>query len=109
MDLFDSVKSEILEFRKERDWEQFHNAKDLAIALSGEASELLREFLWKSADKVNKSALEEELADVIIYSILIADRCCIELHSAVRDKLKKNRQRYPVDKARGSAEKYTRL
>lgn len=109
MDLFDSVKNEILEFRDERDWEQFHNAKDLAIALSGEASELLQEFLWKSADKVSKSALEEELADVIIYSILLADRCGIELHSAVRGKLKTNRLRYPVDRARGSSEKYSRL
>ena len=109
MDIFDSLKKEILEFRDERDWAQFHNSKDLAIALNGEASEVLEEFLWKESDQADKAAVEQELADVIIYAILLADRCGIELHTAVKKKLEINRLKYPVEKARGSSEKYTRL
>ncbi len=109
MDIFTSIKKEILDFRDERDWEQFHNAKDLAIALNVESSELLEEFLWKDADKADLKAVEEEVADVVIYSILLADRCGISLVDAIRNKLASNRIKYPVEKAKGSAEKYTKL
>ena len=109
MDIFASIKQEILDFRDERDWEQFHNAKDLAIALNVESSELLEEFLWKDADKADVKAVEEEVADVVIYSILLADRCGISLVDAIRNKLAANRIKYPVEKAKGSAEKYTKL
>jgi NTP pyrophosphatase (non-canonical NTP hydrolase) len=109
MDIFDSVKQEILDFRDERDWAQFHNAKDLAIALNVESSELLEEFLLKDAEKADLKAVGEEVADVFIYSILLADRCGISLVDAMRSKLASNRVKYPVDKAKGSAEKYTKL
>ena len=109
MDIFDSIKKEILEFRYESDWEQFHNAKDLAIALNVESSELLEEFLWKTTDQINKVAVSEELADVLIYCILLADRCEISIADSIRKKLDINRKKYPIEKARGSAEKYTRL
>lgn len=99
----------ILEFRDERDWKQFHNPKDLAIALSGEASELLQEYLWKQPGAADVSRVKEELADVLIYSLLIADHYDIDVSEAIRSKLDVNRKRYPVDKSRGNAEKYTRL
>lgn len=109
MDVFDSVKKEILDFSHERDWEQFHNVKDLAIALSIESSELLEEFLWKAAEEADLKAIEAEVADVVIYCILLADRCGITLIDAIRNKLEANRIKYPIYKAKGSAEKYTKL
>lgn len=106
---FKSLLSEILEFRDERDWKQFHNPKDLAIALSGEASELLQEFLWKASDEAELSRVREELADVFIYAILLADHYGIDIPDAINAKLDLNRERYPVEKSKGNAEKYTRL
>jgi len=106
---FDDIQKKIVAFRDARDWKQFHNSKDLAIALNGEASELLQEFLWKKPEEVDVESLREELADVLIYSILLADQCEINMTAAIRNKLEINRQRYPVAKARGSAKKYTQL
>jgi NTP pyrophosphatase (non-canonical NTP hydrolase) len=96
-------------FRDERDWAQFHNAKDLAIALSIESNELLEAFLWKSSEQADPEKLKEELADVFAYALLLADRLGLDPESIVREKVAKNALKYPVDKAKGTASKYTEL
>lgn len=109
MSEIDEMKKAILAFRDERDWEQFHNAKDLALALSIEASELNQLFLWKSAEEVNVERLKEELADVINYSLLLASKFNLDVKQIVLDKIKQNSEKYPVDKAKGTAKKYDEL
>jgi NTP pyrophosphatase (non-canonical NTP hydrolase) len=99
----------LLEFRNERDWEQFHNAKDLALGLSIEAAELNELFLWKQAEEVEVSRLKEELADVIAYALLLAEKHQLDVRQIVLDKIQLNAQKYPVEKAKGSARKYTEL
>ena len=96
-------------FRDERDWKQFHNPKDLSLALSIEASELLETFLWKSADDAKLHKVKEELADVFAYALLIADHYDLDVKEIVMDKIKKNNEKYPVEKAKGTAKKYTDL
>ena len=103
---------QILQFRDERDWKQFHNPKDLAISISLEAAELLEVFQW-SAEDVNcdekKNNIREELADVVNYCVLMADACGFDLDEIIQEKIKKNNEKYPVEKAKGSKEKYDRL
>ena len=104
--------NEVLKFRDDRDWKQFHNPKDLAISISLEAAELLEEFQWSAedvvcTDKIDK--IREELADVVNYCILMADACGLDLDEIVREKVKLNNEKYPVEKAFGSKEKYTEL
>ena len=102
--------NEVLEFKDDRDWKQFHNPKDLAISISLEAAELLEVFQWSAGDVVCEKKLDkikEELADVVNYCILMADTCGLDLDEIVRDKVKKNNEKYPVEKAFGSKEKYT--
>lgn len=104
--------NEILKFRDERDWKQFHNPKDLAISISLEAAELLEIFQWSAEDvkcekKINK--IREELADVMIYCVHMADACNLDLDEIIQAKLKKNQEKYPMDKAFGKKEKYTEL
>ncbi len=101
--------SKIVKFRDDRDWAQFHNPKDLAIALNVEASELLELFLWKSEDGANIDRVKEELADILIYSFLLTNKYSLDIQSIVENKLKQNSEKYPVDKARGSAKKYNEL
>ena len=102
---FESAKKKALAFRDERNWSQFHNPKDLAISLSLEASELLECF-----DVAKKRPqMEEELADVVIYAILLADRIGADIPEIVGKKIDKNARKYPVDKARGNARKYDEL
>jgi len=96
-------------FRDERDWKQFQNAKDLSLALSIEASELLELFLWKSAEEADIDRVKEELADVFAYAFLLADAYELDIKDIVFDKMQKNRLKYPVDKAKGTAKKYTEL
>ena len=96
-------------FTKERDWEQFHNAKDLALALSIEASELNECFLWKSHDEAKVEKVKDELADVLIYGILLADKYGFDISELILEKLEKNAAKYPVDKAKGNAKKYDEL
>lgn len=101
-----------LAFRDNRDWAQFHNPKDLAISISLEASELLEVFQWSGSDLEatgEANRIREELADVAIYCIYMADALGIDLASAVSDKIDANGRKYPADKARGSARKYTEL
>jgi len=106
------IIQKVLAFRDERDWEQFHNPKDLAISLSLEASELLENFQWKSNNEAlakNTDAIKEELADVLIYSILLANELDVELEETISNKLMKNAEKYPIEKSFGSSKKYTEL
>lgn len=105
----EELRKAIVQFTQERDWDQFHNGKDLALALSIEAAELNEAFLWKDASKVNVEKVKEELADIFNYAILIADKYDLDIRQIVLDKLKKNAEKYPVDKAYGSAKKYNEL
>ncbi len=97
------------DFRDKRDWKQFHNPKDLSLALSIEASELLETFLWKTADDAKLEKVKEELADVFAYALLIADHYDLDVKEIVLDKIKKNNEKYPIAKAKGNAKKYTDL
>ena len=106
---FVEIKDRIKKFTEERDWAQFHNAKDLALALSIEASELNECFLWKSADQGNVDKIKDELADILIYALLFADKYDFDLNEIISQKLDKNEKKYPVDKAKGNAKKYTDL
>ena len=105
----DLLRDAIVQFTKERNWDQFHNGKDLALALSIEASELNEAFLWKEAKDVNVEKVKEELADIVNYAILIADKYDLDIKQIVLDKLRRNAEKYPVDKAYGSAKKYNEL
>ena len=105
----EELRKAIVEFTQERDWDQFHNGKDLALALSIEASELNEAFLWKDANEVKVEKVKEELADIVNYAILIADKYNLDIKQIVLDKLKRNAKKYPVDKAYGSAKKYNEL
>ena len=105
----EELRKAIVQFTQERDWDQFHNGKDLALALSIEAAELNEAFLWKDASKVNVDKVKEELADIFNYAILIADKYDLDVKQIVLDKLHKNAEKYPVDKAYGSAKKYNEL
>ena len=103
---------QVLKFRDERNWKQFHNPKDLAISICLEAAELLETFQWSGADTrrdEKKDNFREELADVLNYCILMADACGLDMDEIVQDKIKKNAQKYPVEKAYGHKEKYTEL
>lgn len=105
----DDLRQSIVKFTQERDWDQFHNGKDLALALSIEAAELNEAFLWKEASQVNIEKVKEELADIFNYAILIADKYDLDIKQIVLDKLRRNAEKYPVDKAYGSAKKYDEL
>ncbi len=105
----EELRKAIVQFTQERDWDQFHNGKDLALALSIEASELNEAFLWKDAQDVNVEKVKEELADIFNYAILIADKYDLDVKQIVLDKLRRNAEKYPVDKAYGSAKKYDEL
>ena len=103
---------QILKFRDDRDWKQFHNPKDLAISISLEAAELLEVFQWSAedvtcSDKIYK--IKEELADVAIYCVLMADACGLDLDEIIRQKIKRNEEKYPIEKSKGSKRKYTNL
>lgn len=103
------LQDKIAQFSKDRDWDQFHDGKNLAIALSIEASELLDAFLWKSPEEVKVEKVKEELADVINYALQIATKYNLDVKQIVLDKLAVNAQKYPVEKAKGNAMKYTEL
>lgn len=115
-DSLESLLEEILRFRDERDWGQFHSPKNLAAALAIEAAELQETMLWKSDSEVEtllagpaRERVSQEIADVLIYAILLAHEARITLADAVRDKLVRNGDKYPVNKSRGNAAKYTEL
>jgi NTP pyrophosphatase (non-canonical NTP hydrolase) len=102
----------LIKFRDERDWKQFHNTKNLALGLFIEAAELNELFLWKNeeeAERVNRTRLAEELADVLSYAFLLAEKHNLDIKSIMLDKIRKNAKKYPVEKAKGSAKKYDEL
>ena len=102
----------VLKFRDDRNWKQFHNPKDLALSISLEAAELLEVFQWSGSDTVcesKKDKIREELADVLCYCILMADRCGLDMDEIVQEKIKRNNAKYPVEKAKDSAKKYDEL
>ena len=102
----------VTKFRDDRNWRQFHNPKDLAISLSLEAAELLEVFQWSGTDlecREKMDKIEEELADVLSYCILLADVCGLDLDEIVRKKVKRNAEKYPADLAYGNKAKYTEL
>ena len=99
----------LLKFRNERDWEQFHNPKDLSLAINIEAGELLEIFLWKNAEDANKEKVKEELADIFSFAFLLADKYGFDVKQIVLDKIKVNSEKYPVNKAKGTAKKYDEL
>ncbi|EGL56003.1 MULTISPECIES: nucleotide pyrophosphohydrolase [Methylophaga] len=104
---------QLIEFRRERDWEQFHNPKDVAISLSIEASELLEWFQWKTAEQVQqrlasekREELEDEIADVAVYLAYLCHDLNIDLNQAIKNKMQKNAAKYPRDKVKGRNDKY---
>lgn len=103
------ITNALLQFRNERDWEQFHNPKDLALAINVEAGELLELFLWKDAKDANIEKVKEELADVFAFAFLLAEKYNLDVKEIVLEKIKKNAEKYPVDKAKGIATKYNEL
>jgi len=111
------LKTRILAFARERDWEQFHAPKNLSMALAAEAGELMEHFLWASAEAsgeivrnpAKRGKIEEELADVVIYALEFANVTGIDLSAAIERKMAANALKYPIEKARGRAEKYDEL
>ena len=104
-----AIIQELLKFRNERDWEQFHNPKDLALAINVEAGELLELFLWKNASDANKEKVKEELADVFAFAFLLADKYGFDVKEIIMEKIKLNGEKYPVDKSKGTSKKYDEL
>lgn len=110
-DLEEIIKS-LIQFRDERDWAQFHDSKNLASAISIEAAELNELFLWKSghqSEEVDKEKIKEELADILTYSFLLANKHGFDIKEIILNKLESSRQKYPVEKSRGSSKKYNEL
>src|SRR5690348_6457494 len=111
------LKARILTFARERDWEQFHSPKNLSMALAAEAAELMEHFLWSTPEGSNAVAREaskrakiaEELADVVIYALEFANITGLDVAAAIEAKMAANAKKYPVEKARGRADKYTEL
>ncbi len=111
------LKTILEKFRDERDWKQFHSPKNLAEAISIEAGELLEQFLWKTNDEIEKDLLNEtnrqkiqhELADILCFCINLSNVTGIDIASSIIDKIEHNRKKYPVEKAKNSAKKYTEL
>ena len=99
----------LIQFRDQRDWDQYHTPKDLAIALNIEAGELLEAFLWKSSENANLDKVKEELADVFAYALLLANKCEFDVTDIVKQKIQINEEKYPVEKAKGTAKKYNEL
>ena len=115
IDALGDLRNSLRTFAAERDWDQFHSPKNLAVALCVEAGELLQNFQWISGDQSKvlpeevRARVCEEIADVLLYLIRLADKLDVDLVVAAKSKMQLNALRYPVDKARGSSKKYTEL
>ena len=105
----EDIIERLKKFRDERDWEQFHNPKDLALALNIEAGELLENYLWKESSEANIDKIKEELADVFSYAFLLAEKYNFDVKGIVLEKIKLNSKKYPIDKSKGTAKKYNEL
>lgn len=108
-----SLLEQLIQFRRERDWEQFHNPKDVAISLSIEAAELLEWFQWRNQDEVRqmlesdkREQLEDEIADVAVYLSYLCHDLGIDLNQVVKNKMVKNAAKYPKERVKGRADKY---
>ena len=104
--------TQVLKFRDDRNWKQFHNPKDLALSICLEAAELFEIFQWSGADTEcaeKKDKIKEELADVLNYCILMADVCELDMDEIIQEKIKRNNEKYPVEKAHNSSRKYNEL
>jgi len=107
-----TITKALIDFRDERNWEQFHNPKDLALALSIEAAELNELYLWKNYEEIKSVDLQkirEELADVFAYAFMLAEKYKLDVSEIVLEKMVKNGQKYPVEKSKNLATKYTEL
>ncbi|MFA6391183.1 MAG: nucleotide pyrophosphohydrolase [Patescibacteria group bacterium] len=106
---------QVIAFRDARDWKQFHNPKDVALSLMLEAGEVMEHFQWKNDEEIkkyidtNKSDIGEELADVLYWVLLMSNDLNIDIEEALEKKIKKNEEKYPIDKAKGKHTKYTNL
>lgn len=112
MNDYKEVIEQLIKFRDEREWKQFHDSKNLAVAISIEAAELNELFLWKSveqSEEVNIDRIKEELADILSFSFLLAEKHGLNPFEIVSEKIKHNAKKYPVDKAKGKADKYDQL
>lgn len=107
-DLNEIIKR-IKKFRDERDWRQFHNSKDLSLAISIESAELLELFLWKGNEDVDQDKLKEELADILTFCLLLSEKHGFDVEQIIAEKIAQNEDKYPVSKAKGTAKKYTEL
>jgi NTP pyrophosphatase (non-canonical NTP hydrolase) len=112
---FRQVRDRLEKFVAERDWEQFHAPKNLSMAIAAEAAELMEHFLWDEAaasrntvkDPVKRAKIEEELADIVIYALEFANAAQLDIATAIERKLTRNAEKYPIEKAKGNARKYT--
>ena len=112
MDKYKHVVEQLIAFRDARDWEQFHDSKNLALAISIEAAELNELFLWKNdsnREEVKMEKLKEELADILSFTILLAQKHNLDIFDIILEKIEKNNEKYPVEKAKGTAKKYDEL
>lgn len=113
----DALKSCVLAFARDRDWEQFHSPKNLSMALAAESGELMEHFLWATPEQsraiarepAKRAKIADELADVVIYALEFANMTGMDLAAAIEAKMAANAKKYPVEKAKGRAEKYTEL
>lgn len=103
------IISKLVQFRDERDWAQFHNPKDLALAINVEAGELLELFLWKEPSAVDREKVQEELADVFAFAFLLAEKYGFDVWQIMLDKMERNAGKYPIEKSKGTAKKYNEL
>ena len=109
MNTLEDLTKALIKFRDDRDWKQFHNPKDLAVALNVEASELLELFLWKNASEADEQKVADELADVFAYAFMLAHHYKLDVHEILSRKIQKNAAKYPVEKSKGTATKYSDL
>ena len=108
----EEITAALIKFRDERDWKQFHDSKNLSLAISLEAAELNELFLWKKesqSEDIDVDKLKDELADILAFSLLLANKHNLDVKQVVLDKIKRNGEKYPVSKAKGTAKKYTDL
>lgn len=112
MTKYKQITEKLIQFRDDREWSQFHDSRNLALALMLEASELNELFLWKKDDEIeniSQDRLKEELADVLCYAVLLAEKHNLDIFDIMDEKIKKNNEKYPVEKAKGSSKKYNEL
>lgn len=112
MTKYEQITEKLIQFRDDREWSQFHDSRNLALALMLEASELNELFLWKKDDEIeniSQDRLKEELADVLCYAVLLAEKHKLDIFDIMDEKIKKNNEKYPVDKAKGTSKKYNEL